>query len=553
MEETEREDPQHLNQKYGASVTLLEDNDSYKDLRLELDMSSYRERFRTDFEERARLYEKSLESSVCLSRLRVAEQQDFVADLIHEFACLTSAGETNKRECLRKLESKLKQASQLELPAPLDPPSLESVPKDPPIQQPELEIDEDVVAQIYKGLSKLREMKLLERQKLVSEPAFTEPWTGIETLHLLRGIVKFGEHSWSDMCEKCHFQSFRTPNSLAYKWSKIKAVMLEDIDRVHADSGYQMSKGDWIQLCIRKLEVKDGVLMGHPSGSPGPQPESSLNCPSNSHRQGVSQWRASGHPIRGTHVLPPDRIRANRFLVQNKNVAQGEDAKGTGQFEGNRARVPLMWRGGNQESSGMATPQEFVQDRKQNAMQQLVEAYNDCVTHFNGAIANKSFIPGELKQYLAAKDVPVLPKYFAVQYAVPSQASVPPLDQSFTKALDTPTKPPPHAEPLEPNHSSLSVPTATVVRQPAGIPTTPEAETRKDPKVDPKPDAEPEPGERTGLQAEGQKAPANHQAKGESAYISLKKKYANKWKPQIVTEKPAQESSFKPYKDAKEN
>ena len=445
MEEAEGKDPQSLHEEYSFPHPL-EDTDSYKDLRLELEMSNYWEQYRSDLEDRVRLYERHLDSSLCLSRPQLGEEQDYVTDLIHEFACLTSTGETNKRECLRKLEAKLKLPGQLGstdlAPAQEGREGKLNTPHD-------FEIDEDVVAQIYKGLSKMRETRQLERQKLVSELAFSEPWTNIELVNLLRGIIKYGEHNWSDIYEKCNFQALRTPNSLAYQWSKMKITMLEDIDRVYANRGCLISKADWIQAGIRKLESKDGVLMGMQPGMPQ---EPGNAGPLNAHRPSAGYWQSHGHASSG---LPTDRLRTSRLSLHGRQGSQGEDQKTQLQGDSGRTQGQLQgqvpgpgqmgWRMGNQEgrNSGMITPQELMQDKRQGALQQLQDNYNDCLSRFSEPILKKAFAINDVKQYLLTKekDIPIPPKPFAVQYAAPP-LSTPKSSNPYSLA---PPPPPPEA------------------------------------------------------------------------------------------------------------
>ena len=114
---------------------------------------------------------------------------------MHDYASLTSTGERNKRECLRQLESRISKGSLNKLDG--------------------IDLDENAIEAVYHKLSRTRESKFIKRQKQINERAFDESWTDVEVLNLLKGIIKCGEHDWSEICDKYDFQSFRTPNSLA--------------------------------------------------------------------------------------------------------------------------------------------------------------------------------------------------------------------------------------------------------------------------------------------------------------------------------------------------
>ena len=371
---------------------LIEENDYYKDLRLELEMKNYLPRFKTDLKDRVKTYEKQLETCVTPSNFQCNTQKDFMVDLMHDYACLTSSGEKNKRECLRHLESKLSEG----------PPVADS--------QAGVELDDETVGQIYKALGKTKEAKFLERQKLVSEQAFVHPWTDVETLSLLRGVAKYGEHSWSEICDKYSFQSFRTTNSLAYKWSKLKSNMLQDIQKIHTMKGISISKWDWIQCCIHKLEVKCGYFNSRQPSSTGLStpfvrfthtPRQSWAQRGHLHAGAISQGRVIGTPVGRS----ADRMNS----IPHTDAVQSET----------RNKENL-----HQES--------LTQDKKQSALQQLCDNYMECMNRFRGTIDTGKFNLDDVRRYIAGKEAtPVYPKYFELHYA----------PRPTSKAEETPKRP----------------------------------------------------------------------------------------------------------------
>ncbi len=343
----------------------VEESEYYRDLKLELEMNNCWEHFGPSLSERTNLYSRSLDSTPC-------PQSDALVDLMHDYSCLTSSGEKNKRECLRRIESKL-----AELPAD---DKVSSV----------LELDEDAVSQIHDGLEKTREGRFLAKQRLASEPAFADPWTGVETISLLRGVAKFGEHGWSEICDKYSFQSFRTPNSIAYKWSKLKTLMLEDIQRIHTARGFQISKWDWIQCYIHKLETKYNLF------NPAPQPV----------RPAILA------PAAGSRILPPQPRQLVAFRG-SQSSSQGAQQR--------PERVP----------PAAVQPKPALQsepaEKRPTALEQLFNAYVDCASKFKPAIEEEKFSVTDVRKYLSAKEAaPVYPKYFELHHYAPRTTAQPP-------------------------------------------------------------------------------------------------------------------------------
>lgn len=333
-------------------------------------MSLYWAHFKHDLVERTKLYERNLDISPPNSGFNA--QQDFLIDLMHEYSCLTSSGEKNKRECLRRLEDKLMQNEGFDFPG------------DEKSMQIGVDIDESTLSQISQGLAKMREAQFLSHQKEINEAAYNEPWTEVEKLNLLRGIVKLGEHNWSEMCDKCNFQSFRTPNSLAFKWSQLKSLMIQDLKAIYAGTGVQLSKLDWFQAYIRKLELKSMIL----------HPQSASQIRSGQGAQ--STWYS------GNQRLPYSYKRYDMDLSRKENMMR----------EGN-SLTP--------RSDNMG----LLADRNLQEMQQLCANYNECVNHFKTSIENGTLSPGKVKQFLAAKEpAPPALKYFEVYYAARPQAPV---------------------------------------------------------------------------------------------------------------------------------
>ncbi len=357
-------------------------------MRLELEMRNYWTHFKPDLEDRVKEYEKQLDTCVTPTNLQYTAQKDLITDLMHDYACLTSSGEKNKRECLRQLESKI-----LEAPEAL----------------PGVELDEETIGQAYKSLAKSRESRFLERQKLASEPAFVQPWTDVELLSLLRGVSKYGEHCWSDICDKYSFQSFRTSNSLAYKWGKLKASMFEDIQKIHAAKGITISKWDWIQCCIHKLEVKCGYFTPRqptPMGIAPPfvrfthMPKQPWTQRGHLHPTVMPQGRVIGTPVERPVSHSISHPRPEPTAAENKNKE-------------------------NQH-------QENVADKKQNALQQLCDNYMECVGRFKSSIEAGKFNLEDVRKYIAGKEAtPVYPKYFELHYA----------PRQVPKAEETPKRP----------------------------------------------------------------------------------------------------------------
>eukprot|EP00826_Nyctotherus_ovalis_P054485 TRINITY_DN7138_c0_g1_i20.p1 TRINITY_DN7138_c0_g1~~TRINITY_DN7138_c0_g1_i20.p1 ORF type:complete len:433 (+),score=153.18 TRINITY_DN7138_c0_g1_i20:933-2231(+) len=331
----------------------LEENDYYKDLGLELGNRSHFAHFKEDLGSRVGVYEKQLEESSTPVAVQYGAQQSYVLRLISDYGSLTSTSERNKRECLRQLEAKIAEESLA---------SLDGV-----------DLEEAALNQVRQKLGRTREARFIQRQKLVNEAAFSQAWTDVETLNLLKGIAKCGERAWSDVFDKYNFQSFRTPNSLAHRWSQMKMEMLEDIQRMYSARNIVITKWDWIQGLIHKLEVKCGYFVGQ-------QPASKL--PQSSWSQKSFLWPTASQQARATSLAPDhSTVKPEPFDAREKN---------------------------GQES--------VVASRKANVIQQVCSRYEDCLKKFEESISQGSFSVEEVRKYIASKEPAVYPKYFELHY-----------------------------------------------------------------------------------------------------------------------------------------
>lgn len=324
--------------RVSLNVNGVEDNDYYKNLGLELEGKKFWANFKSDLQDRVNIYEKRLDQCLNPSSLQYTSQKNFTADLIQDYAHLISTGERNKKEHLKQLESKLSEGL---------------------VDQEVLEIDKEAVNEMFQKLSRTREARSLERQRLVNEPAFSESWTDVETLNLLKGVAKYGEHSWSDLCDKYDFQAFRTANSLADKWRQLKILMLEDIQHAYNARGITLTKWEWIQGFIRKLEIKCGFFISRQQ----------------------SAGNAGGWPRNNVQKTIQPRVIEQR-QEETKNNHDG-----------------IKW---------------------QNTIQQLCNNYMDCMGKFKDSIEAGSFDVEEVKKYVAGKDrISTYPKYFELHHISP--------------------------------------------------------------------------------------------------------------------------------------
>lgn len=320
---------------------------------------NYLSHFKSDLEDRVNIYEKQLDRSIVPKNLNYGAQKTYIVDLLKEYASLTSTNEKNKRECLRQLESKVAEGSMVQLEG--------------------VELEEEAVKQVYQKLARTRETKFLERQKLVNEPAFTEPWTDIETLNLLKGVAKCGEHAWSDICDKYNFQSFRTPNSLGHKWSQLKLEMVEDIQKIYSNKGMTITKWDWIQCYTHKLEMKCGQFVTR---------QQSLNK-------------------LGTHSLWQQRENGRQMNVSQTRVIGSPIAE-----QSNMISRPELLETRNKNFQENVNP-----NKKTNVIQQLCNNYEDCIKKFKETIEEGKFSVEDVKKYIATKEPPpTYPKYFELHY-----------------------------------------------------------------------------------------------------------------------------------------
>ena len=292
-----------------------------------------------------KIYEKQLESCIIPETQQYNTKQNYVIDLIHQYAGLTSKNEKNKREYLRQLELKI---------------------SDKPINKvDEIYLDNEEIDQINYKLNSTREAKFIKKQKSINEPAFEEVWTDIETLNLLNGIKKHGEHAWTDICDKYNFQSFRTPNSLAFKWNQLKFEMMEEIQEIHKSKNIIISKWDWIQCFIHKLEVKCGHFVPH---------------------QPLSEFPPSWPQQK--YLKPPT---VKHFNIQNTGMDLSSKLEITGK-----------------DKKGII---------ETNVIQQLCNNFEDCLNKFKPSIEGGEFIIEDVKKYIYEKQTePVYPRYFELHH-----------------------------------------------------------------------------------------------------------------------------------------
>lgn len=215
----------------------IEDNDYYKSLGLELEGKRYWSHFRPDLEERVRAYDAHLSQCFTPSALHFAARGAYTAGLVQDYAHLVSTGERNKKDQLNHLQSKL--AEELDV-------------------QEFVELDEEAARGVYRKLGRTREARAFERLRVANDAAFNETWTDVEILNLLKGVVKYGEHSWSEVCEKYEFKGQRTANALALQWKALKSQMLRDVQTAHEAGGVVLSRWEWVQGCVRRLEARCG-------------------------------------------------------------------------------------------------------------------------------------------------------------------------------------------------------------------------------------------------------------------------------------------------------
>jgi len=376
-----------------------------------LETVNYWSHFKSDLNDRFKTYEKQLDTCITSSTTQHHNQKDLIVDLMHDYASLTSSGEKNKRECLRNLEQKLSESPQPQI-------------------MPSIDLDEETTKQISVDLAKSRENRLLEHQKQQNEAAFTQPWTDVEMLSLLRGVAKYGEHSWSEICDRASFQAFRTPNALANKWAKIKTQILQDIQKIYSVKGIIVSKWDWIQCAIHKLEIKCGYLAPHPP-MPTIAPNQLMRLP----QAQKPAWMPHG-PIN-----PLNPISQGRSIgVQMKRPS--ERAGSVFRQENNLSGDPLKNKL-NQLNS------EINVDKKPSALQQLSENYIECINKFKSNIESGKFNLEDVRKYITSKEAtPIYPKYFKLHYEPRNQ----------NRAEETPKKPVFKLHPKEPSQEPQNKP-----------------------------------------------------------------------------------------------
>lgn len=231
------------------SYYSAEEGDYYKELRMEFQNTLYWESFNDNFTERVKIYEKQLETGDYFPLGGQTESQEYTKELLKSYSNLISSGEKNKRECLKQLEKRLVQSPHM---------GREKM-QNEDISHPEIEISEESLSSVYQSIDRTKEARFIERQKHVNEAAFSSPWKDNEVLNLLIGIKKHGENNWSEVCDKSNVQSLRTPNSLAYKWSQVKSMMLKDINHIYKKTHIGISKFDWLLGYIKKLENRCGL------------------------------------------------------------------------------------------------------------------------------------------------------------------------------------------------------------------------------------------------------------------------------------------------------
>lgn len=315
---------------------------------MELGEKRYWSHFKSDLEDRAKIYEKQFELCNTPANLQYETQQNNIIELMNEYASLISTNERNKCEYLRELELKIAESSMINIE--------------------EVDLDESTTRRIYENMSRTREEKFIERQKLIDEQAFIVPWTDDEILNLFKGIAKCGDNDWSEICEQFHFQSFRTPNSLAHKWEKFKIVMIQDIQRIFNEKGIDISKWEWIKCQIHKMEVKCGYI---------------------SQKQNLVQ-------------KPPHSV------YQKSYCAPVIDAQ---------EKIPT-YKAPEQLPNVTLKPMDDLNcDRKSDIFHQLSLAYDDCMNTFKHSIENGNFSLYNVRKYVSEKETkPLCPKYFQLKH-----------------------------------------------------------------------------------------------------------------------------------------
>lgn len=309
-------------------------------------------------DERIKLYEQTLEKLLSPSAAECNVEQDLTFELMQEYRSLTSSEEKNKRECLKRLEEKLEKGKSTLIG---------------PTEKSQV-IDGGALAQIFQGLAKIREAKFIESQKSLNDKAYKEKWTDMERIELLRGVVKHGERNWSMIHENFSFQSFRTPNALAYKWNQLKNIMMQDLHSIFSKSGILLSKLDWVQTYIRKLEINNRSFINPPSSGAF-----------------LGNWNSK----LGTHYLP-----GARYSYSSKRPGY--------EYEGD---ANMMARSDSAGYKGVSS------DRYTSEMQQLCASFNECITFFQPAIESGTLTPANVMQFLASKEATqIAPKYFEVHY-----------------------------------------------------------------------------------------------------------------------------------------
>ena len=58
-------------------------------------------------------------------------------------------------------------------------------------------------------------------------------WSEIETLNLLRGVLKHGENEWQSIKEEFGFAPQRRSRYLAYVWRSVKHSMTRDLEEMN--------------------------------------------------------------------------------------------------------------------------------------------------------------------------------------------------------------------------------------------------------------------------------------------------------------------------------
>ena len=100
---------------------------------------------------------------------------------------------------------------------------------------------------------------------MISDSSRNGPaWSELETISLLKGILKHGENSWTNILSDEKFEKSRNSNQIALKWQMIKIYMKGELDSINVKRQKLITEDTWMVAVIKKLQKQNNLKVDAP-------------------------------------------------------------------------------------------------------------------------------------------------------------------------------------------------------------------------------------------------------------------------------------------------